>query len=246
MVGSEAGPNVVPDDGNLTGCVLLDAPHTEWQISHNVIKEVCLTNGVVSEEQLSLSLILHVSEMRVAAKIKALFTTKASECHVSLDLVRLSHTEGALGSNLAVVLDCHNHVEQTVLLNEAAVGNALGRVLRRSVLKFVAVLSFLVGSVLPIVDCGFIFNFDVDVVAVTGEGLNKLVVLLPVLLVHIAELAEDEVTRAGEEESLRREFVLLGVRYSHGDIVVGAESTHPAPEHQFFEVSVSGLIQEGL
>ena len=108
-------------------------------------------------------------------------------------------------------------------------------------------LDVLSGSVVPLsVDFGFIFNFDVDVVAVTGERLEKLVVLLPVLLVYVAEVTEDEVARAGEEEGLRGELVLLGVRYSHGDIVVGSVTAHTSPEHKLFEVGISRLIQEGL
>ena len=48
MVGSESGPDVIPDDSHLSSSVLLDAPHAVWLVSVDLIKEVRLKNGIVS------------------------------------------------------------------------------------------------------------------------------------------------------------------------------------------------------
>ena len=48
MVGSESGPDVIPDDSHLTIGILLDAPHAVWLVTVDLIKEVRLENGIVS------------------------------------------------------------------------------------------------------------------------------------------------------------------------------------------------------
>lgn len=206
-----------------------------WQISGNIIQEVWLKNSVVLEKRPPLNITLNVSEMHVVPQIKAFVTAETSEGNVALYLVSISHAEGSIGHDLAVILDSHDYVEQTVFLDETAVDFSLIRILRRSVIKGIAIfLGDRLGRISNI-GVGFIFNSDIDEVAVTYKGLKNVVVLQIVLLVHVSERAEDEVSLAGEEERFRGELVLLGVRYSHSDVVVSAEATHTAPKLQLFK-----------
>ena len=138
VIGSVTGPDVIPDDGDLTSCILLNAPHSDWQIIGNIIKEVWLKYSIVLEEQPPLTLILNVSEMHVVAKIKAFLTIETSEGNVALDLVSISHAECSMRHYLTVILDSHDYIEQTVFLYKTAVYNSFSRVLRRSVLKGIA------------------------------------------------------------------------------------------------------------
>lgn len=63
MIGSEASPNVVPDDSHLPCHVLLATPHADWQIAADLIKEVRLVHCIVLQEESLLRLILTVSKM---------------------------------------------------------------------------------------------------------------------------------------------------------------------------------------
>lgn len=64
--------------------------------------------------------------------------------------------------------------------------------------------------------------------------------------VDVTELTEDEVIGAGEVESLGGELILARIRNSHGNVVVGAESTDAAPEKQLFKVRVTAVVQQSL
>jgi len=161
--------------------------------------------------------------------------------------VSISHTEGSIGHDLAIILDCHNYIEQTVFLDKTAIDFSLTGILRRSVFKGIALfLCDRLWSISNNIGVGFIFNFDIDEIAVTTKGLKNMVILQLVLLVHVSERAEDEVSWAGKEERFRGELVLFGVRYSHSDVVVSAKATHTAPKQQFLKIWVSRAISEGL
>lgn len=155
----------------------------------------------------------------------------------------ISHSEGSIGHDLAIILDGHNYIEQAVFLNETAVDFSFIGILRRSVLKGIALfLCDRLWSISNNIGIGFIFNFNIDEIAVTCKGLKNMIVLQLVLLVHISERAEDEVSWAGKEERFRGKLVLFGVRYSHSDVVVSAKATHTAPKQQLLKVWVSRAI----
>jgi hypothetical protein len=63
---------------------------------------------------LGLSLGLHITEVRVAFKVAALFLSKSLECSVSSYFVRFGKSHGALGKNMAVVLNSKDGVEESV------------------------------------------------------------------------------------------------------------------------------------
>ena len=66
------------------------------------------------------------------------------------------------------------------------------------------------------------------------------------LCVHVSELTEDEVGRAGEEEAFRRELVLFCERNSHCDVVVAVDPTHTTPELKLFKFSITAFVQQLL
>mmetsp|Transcript_1445 Transcript_1445/g.2089 ORF Transcript_1445/g.2089 Transcript_1445/m.2089 type:complete len:228 (-) Transcript_1445:260-943(-) len=194
VIGSEASPEVVSNNSHLVGGVWLDAPAAHGQISGDLVEEVRLENCVVSEQSSLLCLILHVSEVRIVREAESSVAVETTEGHIPLNFVCLSQTEGAMRADLAIVFDSHDRVEQTVLLDKTTIGDALAGVLRRCVLKRITLdllggLSFV--SLRPRVHLSLLF--DINVSAVSDEGRQNLVVLLPMLRVHVAELLEDEV-----------------------------------------------------
>ena len=247
VVGGVARPDVVSDDGHLTAGVLLDTPHSRGNILADLIEEVLLKDSVVSQEQLFLLIRLHVSEVRVGGEAEALFAGQSSKSHVPFNFVGLSHAKGPLREDLTVVLDGQDCVEESVFLDQAAVDDSLAGILGRGVLKGIALL---LGSLSLRLSCrirvGFILFFNVNVGTVSGEGGHDLVVLFLVLGVHITELFELEVVGVGVVEGLGGELILLAVSNAHGDVVVSAQATHAAPEHQLFEVSVARFVQKHL
>lgn len=247
MVGSVARPDVVSDDGHLAARVFLDAPHSRGKVLAHLIQEVWLENSVVSQQQLFLLIRLHIPEVRVGLKGEAFVARQSSESYISLNFVGLSHAKGSLGNDLAVVLDRQHCVEESVLLDQTSVDYSLVGVLGGSILEWV---TFLLGGFSLRLSCnirvGFIIFFNVNVGAVSRERGQDLVVLFFVLSVHVAELFEREGVRIGEEECLCGELVLFRVGNAHGDVVVCAETTHAAPEHQLFEVSLAGVVQKHL
>ena len=174
--------------------------------------------------------------------------TEATEGHIALNLVSLSHAESSVGADLAIVLDSHDCVKKTILFDQAAVDHTFVGILGRGVLKRISLLllSNLLCFLGKLLLSLLALLLDVDVGAVADEGRKDLVVLVLVLRVHVAELAEHEVFRRGEEEALRGELVLHLVCNSHRDVVILRGAAHTAPEEQFLEFRVSGVIQELL
>ena len=93
---------------------------------------------------------------------------------------------------------------------------------------------------------GFIFNFDVNFVAVTREWSNDSVILVLVEGVDVTELAEYKVRRACEIEGLGGELILAFVRNSHCDIVVSLKTTDSSPEEKLLKVSVTSPVEQSL
>ena len=177
--------------------------------------------------------------MRVAFKLENFNGGETSEGDVSLDLVGLSQTEGALWAYLAVVLNCHHCVEQTILFGHAAIDFALVGVLGRGVLQWVSfLLSLLLLGRCLLILVSFIVNFKQNVCVITSERSRVLilVILIDMLCVDVAELAEDEVTGAGKEETFSGELVLLRECNSHRDVVVSLDSAHTPPELKLFKL----------
>ena len=81
-----------------------------------------------------------------------------------------------------------------------------------------------------------------SIVASEWSRILVLVVFVFVLNVHIAELAEDEVTRASEEETFGWELVLLRECNSHCDVVFAFDSTYATPELKLLKLSLTGFI----
>ena len=120
VVGGEASPDVVPDNGHLPIGVLVDAPAADGLIARDLVKEIVLENCVVGFESLLLGCVLDVSEMREAIKLEALVLRETSEGDIPLNLVVLSQTESALRADLAVVLNSQHSVEKTIFLNHSS------------------------------------------------------------------------------------------------------------------------------
>ena len=97
-----------------------------------------------------------------------------------------------MGADLAVVLNGHHSVEKAIFFDETAVDYIFVRILLRSVLERISFL-LLFFDLLRGVRISFIFNFNVDMVAVTGESRDDVVILVLVKGVHIAEGAEHKV-----------------------------------------------------
>ena len=110
MVGCEASPNIVSYNGNLIGCVFLNAPAALRKIAHNIIQEVSLENCIIFKQHLLLDIVLAVSEVRVVIDSKDFLGIETSESDVSLDFMGLSKTVGTLRANLAVILNSHDCV----------------------------------------------------------------------------------------------------------------------------------------
>lgn len=185
--------------------------------------------------------------MRVVRQGEALLSREASESDVTRNFMVLSQTESPMWVDLAVVLNSHDGVKKTVFLNQATVNYALVRVLRGSVLKrvlFLYCFRFLSGRLC--IRISFIFNLDVDVVAIADKGSHKSIILVFVQRVHVTELLEHEVTGACVVESLGGELILARIRNSHGNIVVSAESANAAPEKKLLEVGVTAVVQQSL
>jgi hypothetical protein len=51
---------------------------------------------------------------------------------------------------------------------------------------------------------------------------------------------------AGPEEALLRKFKLICERNSHADVVVSLHPLNAAPEHKFFEVSLTARVEKIL
>ena len=186
--------------------------------------------------------------MGVIREAESLVTAEAAESHVALDLVILGHAESSMRADRAIVLNGHHQVEQTVLLDQAAIDHTLVRILGRCVLKRITLFNFLF---FRSIRCKLLWRllsvlFDVNVSAVADEWREDLVVLRLVLPVHVAELAEHEVVRAREEEALRGELVLVLVCNSHGDVVVAASAAHTAPEKELLEIGIGRVVQQLL
>ena len=204
-----------------------------------------MENGIVLKQSCLLVTVLHISEMRVVCKLEHFIAAEASEGDVALDFVLLGEAVSTMRGDLAVVLDSHDSVVKTVFFDETAVHNALGRILRGRVVKWVLLnsryfcLSFSLSWVLS-------FVLEVDVVAITVERTNKAVILFIVELVLVTEGTEDEVVGACKVESLSGEFVLMLICNSHGDIVVRVGTAHTAPEEKLLEVVSACLVQQSL
>jgi hypothetical protein len=112
--GSISVPDVVADDCCLARAVLLDAPHSARLVSIKSIEEVTLEDSIVLKECLGLDFALHISEVRVPLYVAELFFWESLECGVSVNFVRLSQSHGALGNNMAVVLNGEHGVEKSV------------------------------------------------------------------------------------------------------------------------------------
>ena len=97
-----------------------------------------------------------------------------------------------MGADLAVVLNGHHSVEKAIFFDETAVDYIFVRILLRSVLERISFL-LLFFDLLGGVRISFIFNFNVDMVAVTGESRDDVVILVLMKCVHIAEGAEHKV-----------------------------------------------------
>ena len=146
-------------------------------------------------------------------------------------------------ANLAIVLNGHHGVKQAIFFDQAAVNDALGRILRRGVLERVLLLCLHFFGSCCFLSISFILNFYVDVGTVTLEGSNQAIILVLMQRVHVTELAEHEVIRRSEVECLRGKLILFRIRNSHGDIEVGAESTDTTPKEQLLEICVTAIIQ---
>ena len=97
-----------------------------------------------------------------------------------------------MGADLAVVLNGHHSVEKAIFFDETAVDYIFVRILLRSVLERISFL-LLFFDLLRGVRISFIFNFNVDMVAVTGECRDDVVILVLMKGVHITEGAEHKV-----------------------------------------------------
>ena len=185
--------------------------------------------------------------MGEAIKLEALVLRETSEGDIPLDLVVFGQTESALGADLAVVLNSQHSVEKTIFLNQRPVLDSFVGVFLGGVLEDVTLLLgglLLGGSGSVRVRLTILLN--VDVAAISGEWGRDFVVLVLVLRVDVAELAESEVRAAREVERLRGELVLLLVRYSLGDIVVTLGATDTAPEQKLLKVRFLALVQKSL
>ena len=148
----------------------------------DLIEEVRLEHGVCLQNLLFLLISLHVSEVRVEAKREGTVARKTTEGNIALNLVCLSQSERAVRADLAVILNGHDSVKETVLLDERAVDLALVWVLRRCVLENVTLLLFLfLGLSCSGIWVSFTVLLDVDEVAVSCESAGQLVVLSLVL-----------------------------------------------------------------
>ena len=211
--------------------VFLAAPHANRQIAGDLVEEVRLVHCIILQQELLLCLVLAVSEVRVVGEGEALLEREASEGDVALDFVIFGQFESTVGANLTVILDRHHCVKKTILFDQTTVNDALCWVLRRCVLQWIPFLLLCILS-----SCrfrrriGLILHLDVNVAAVALERPHQLIILILVQRVHIAELSEDKIVRRCEVESFRRELILLGIRNSHCDVVVCAQSADPAPE----------------
>ena len=87
MIGGEASPDVIPDNGHLSSSVLLDAPHAHWLVAADLIQEVGLENGIVSKQKFFLLSALDVSEMRVVCEREATVRGQATEGDITLNFM---------------------------------------------------------------------------------------------------------------------------------------------------------------
>ena len=110
MIGCKACPDVVPDDSHLASRILLAAPHAIGQVSADFVEEIGLVHCIILKQELLLSLVLTVSEVGVAGEGEAPVAGEAAEGDVAFDFVVLGQFEGAMGANLAIVLDGHDGV----------------------------------------------------------------------------------------------------------------------------------------
>ncbi len=78
-----------------------------------------------------------------------------------------------------------------------------------------------------------------SIVAREWSRVLVLVVFVFVLNVHVAELAEDKVTRAGKEETFGGELILLRECNSHCDVVFAFNATYATPELKLLKLSLT-------
>jgi hypothetical protein len=85
------------------------------------------------------------------------------------------------------------------------------------------------------------------VLGISGERSLDLVNFILVLSEEgRGEGEEFEVGAVGPEEVLLGELKLISERYSHADVVVGLQAFNAAPEHKFFKVSFTALVEKSL
>ena len=110
MIGCKACPDVVPDDSHLAGRILLAAPHAIGQVSADFVEEIRLVYCIILKQKHLLGIVLTVSEVGVVGEGEAPVAGEAAEGNVAFDFVVLGQFEGAMGANLAIVLDGHDGV----------------------------------------------------------------------------------------------------------------------------------------
>ena len=96
MVGCEASPDIVTDDGGLESCVCLNAPTAKRNVAHYFIEEIRLEDGICLEQFLLFFISLNVSEVRVICEFEGLILLKTSEGNIALDFMVFSQAEGAV------------------------------------------------------------------------------------------------------------------------------------------------------
>ena len=114
MVGGEAEPGVVADDGRAAGAVFLHGPGTLGLIFGEGVEEIALEDGVVEEEGYLFGLGLHVAEVRIFVQVEGIDFVQALEGTVTGYFVVFGEAHSALGNDVAVVLDSEDGVEETV------------------------------------------------------------------------------------------------------------------------------------
>ena len=118
-----AGPLEGADHDLIAAFVKLEGPCATRLILRNGLEEASI-EGSRREVQLStLSLILHIPEMKIILEAQSIVACEAAEGLISPDLMLGGHLEGADRADLAVVLDSCDNCRQAIQLGERSHGN---------------------------------------------------------------------------------------------------------------------------
>ena len=105
MEGGKALPDIISQYGHHLASIFLEGPASVGQVAVNVVQEGLVKDCIFVFKLGSLVLLLDISEVTVVFDIKGLLHAQPNESFIPLHFMLLVHFHGAMGYNVAIVVN---------------------------------------------------------------------------------------------------------------------------------------------